>query len=294
MEKTMTDKYERYYVTAQSYWPIVGSIGLGAFVIGAGALIQGKPHGVYVFGLSIAIILCMMFGWFRHIILESMNGLYSAQMDRSFRWGMIWFIFSEVMFFATFFGVLYYVRLLSIPWLAGLGDKASTGMLWEGFKATWPLLENPDPTKFQGPEAVISWKGLPLLNTILLVTSSITITFAHHKLIDNNRSKLILWLFLTIILGATFLYFQAKEYHEAYTELGLTLDSGIYGSTFFMLTGFHGLHVTLGTIMLVIILLRCFKGHFSPKNHFGFEAVAWYWHFVDVVWVMLFFLVYIL
>lgn len=289
----MAEEYQKYYVPEQSYWPIVGAIGLGSFVIGAATLIHGKTFGPYIFLISISIICFMMFGWFRNVIQESMNGLYSPQMDRSFRWGMIWFIFSEVMFFATFFGALFYARHLSVPWLGGLGAKgAAHTFLWQDFVAQWPLLHNPDPTKFANPhEAMGAW-GLPSINTIVLLTSGATITYAHHGLLNNQRKKLIVGLFLTFTLGAIFLGLQAAEYHEAYKEMGLTLASGIYGTTFFVLTGFHGMHVTVGTIMLIIIWLRCLKGHFEPKHHFAFEAVAWYWHFVDVVWLILFIFVY--
>jgi len=207
---------------------------------------------------------------------------------------MLWFIFSEVMFFCAFFGALLYVRVFSVPWIGGEGDKGVTNMLWEGFTATWPLLQTPDMKQFPGATAVIDPWHLPLVNTALLITSSVTVTFAHHALKENKRSALEAWLAATIILAVIFLYFQAVEYHEAYTELGLTLNSGIYGATFFMLTGFHGFHVMLGTTMLFVMLLRCFDGAFSPEKHFAFEAVAWYWHFVDVVWVGLFIFVYIL
>jgi cytochrome c oxidase subunit 3 len=143
-----------------------------------------------------------------------------------------------------------------------------------------------DPFTPMGP-----W-GIPALNTLLLLTSGATLTWAHWGLIKNKRSHLIWGLILTVLLGSIFLGFQAYEYAHAYSELGLTLGAGIYGATFFILTGFHGMHVTLGTIMLAVILGRCMKGHFSEHNHFAFEAVAWYWHFVDVVWLILFVFVY--
>lgn len=236
----------------------------------------------------------MLFGWFGNVIKESRAGLYSAQMDRSFRWGMSWFIFSEVMFFAAFFGALFYVRVFVVPWLGGEGDKGSTNMLWEGFSANWPLINNPNPEAYPGPKEVISAWGLPLMNTILLVTSSFTITVAHHALKVGNRAKTKLWLAITIALALVFLFVQGYEYMHAYQDLDLTLASGIYGSTFFMLTGFHGAHVMLGSLMLIIMLVRINKGHFTAEKHFGFEAAAWYWHFVDVVWLGLFVFVYII
>ena len=291
----MTQKYEHYYVPAQSKWPFVGSLGLFFFVLGAASWFQEKFYGPYVFFLGVLILMIMMFGWFRHVIQESHGGLYSSQMDRSFRWGMAWFIFSEVMFFGAFFCFFFYVRQFAVPWLGGAGNNLATNTyLWPDFMSHWPLINTPNPKAFVPATSDMGWKGLPLINTAILLTSSCTITWAHHALIDNKRQILIFSLLLTTLLGASFIGLQAFEYHEAYTVLGLKLSSGIYGTTFFMLTGFHGAHVTIGTIMLTIMLIRCIKGHFSPKSHFAFEATAWYWHFVDVVWLFLFIFVYVL
>jgi cytochrome c oxidase subunit III len=223
-----------------------------------------------------------------------LEGLYSAQMDRSFRWGMIWFIFSEVMFFAAFFGALFYARHISLAWLGGdtVAKAATHHYLWPDFVAQWPLLNNPNPEIFKGPtQAMPAW-GLPFINTCLLLTSGVTITIAHWGLMKAKHMQLVLGLAATVGLGILFLICQGYEYYHAYHEMGLTLNSGIYGSTFFLLTGFHGLHVTLGTIMLIVITLRSIKRHFKPEHHFAFEAVAWYWHFVDVVWLFLFIFVY--
>jgi cytochrome c oxidase subunit 3 len=218
---------------------------------------------------------------------------YNPQVDKSFRIGMLWFIFSEVMFFAAFFGALFYARTIAVEWLGGAGNNAMTHqMLWPNFDAVWPVLTNPDNLKFPAPKEVIEATGLPAWNTAILLSSSVTVTFAHHALRAGHRKPLILWLAATVLLGCTFLVLQAEEYIHAYSELGLTLGSGIYGSTFFLLTGFHGFHVTMGTTMLLIILIRSIKGHFSAEKHFAFEAVAWYWHFVDVVWLGLFIFVY--
>ncbi|MBS0286513.1 MAG: cytochrome c oxidase subunit 3 [Proteobacteria bacterium] len=287
-----THHYEHYYVPAKSHWPITGSIGLGIFMVGLANWIHGHAIGHYIFFAGSLCVAYMMFGWFRDVIHESRQGLYSKQMDRSFRWGMAWFIFSEVMFFAAFFGALFYAREFSVPWLGGEGYRGATHLLWPNFEASWPLINYPDPEKYPSPHEIIAPWGIPALNTLILLTSGVTITIAHWGLIKKNRVQLNLGLFLTVALGATFLCFQAYEYYEAYHHFKLTLGSGIYGSTFFMLTGFHGAHVTIGTIMLIIILMRCLKGHFTPEHHFGFEAVAWYWHFVDVVWLFLFVFVY--
>jgi len=289
-----------YYVPAQSRWPVIATVGLFMTLVGIGSILNAGKAGdstamPWLMFLSGAMIMAyMLFGWFGHVIQESRSGMYSAQLDRSFRWGMSWFIFSEVMFFAAFFGALFYVRMFAVPWLGGEGDKGSTNMLWPEFKATWPLLANPNPELFPAPKATIDPMHLPLVNTILLLLSSVTVTFAHHGLKEGNRLKLKALLLATIALGVTFLFFQGEEYVEAYQKLDLTLDSGIYGTTFFLLTGFHGAHVTLGTLMLIIMFFRIQKGHFDKENHFAFEATSWYWHFVDVVWVGLFIFVYIL
>ncbi|MBK1887365.1 MULTISPECIES: cytochrome c oxidase subunit 3 [Marinobacter] len=292
--------YQSYYVPEQSKWPIIATVGLGVMLYGAASIMvasnQGESTGSawMIFWAGILVMIYMLFGWFGSVIKESRSGLYSPQMDRSFRWGMSWFIFSEVMFFAAFFGALFYARVFAVPWLGGEGDRGSSNMLWEGFQATWPLINNPDPEAYPAPKSVIGAWGLPLVNTILLVTSSFTITVAHHAIKADNRKKLKIWLGATIVLALVFLFFQAEEYMHAYQDLNLTLQSGIYGSTFFMLTGFHGFHVMLGTLMLIIMFMRIQKGHFTADNHFGFEATSWYWHFVDVVWLGLFVFVYVI
>jgi cytochrome c oxidase subunit 3 len=207
---------------------------------------------------------------------------------------MMWFIFSEVMFFAAFFGALFYARALSVPWLGGEGTQVIGNMLLH------PTFENGWPTngpsrlgpRDDGSFEIIPAFGLPAINTIILLLSGVTVTIAHHALRAGNRAVLNIFLAATFLLGFLFVYLQAVEYAHAYHELGLTMSTGIYGSTFFMLTGFHGFHVTLGAIMLFCIWLRTMKGHFTPQRHFAFEAVAWYWHFVDVVWLGLFIFVY--
>lgn len=289
----MTQEYEHYYVPSQSAWPIVTATGLGCFAIGLANIIHGKAYGSFFFVLSMITIIGVLYAWFKDVIDEGDQGLYSAQMDRTFRWGMFWFIFSEVMFFAAFFGALFYCRELSVPWLGGDGAKDMThSLLWPEFKAGWPLLTTPDPTAYAPIKHAMSAWGLPAINTLILLTSGATLTWAHWGLKENRRRQLNQGLFLTVILGALFLTCQVYEYIHAYHELNLKLSSGVYGSTFFMLTGFHGFHVTIGTIMLATILYRTLHGHFTPARHFGFEAVAWYWHFVDVVWLLLFILVY--
>ncbi|MGO1003583.1 cytochrome c oxidase subunit 3 [Lysobacter sp. CA196] len=281
-----------YYVPHSSRWPFLGSIGLFTTMIGVASWLNEVSWGKPVFFVGLAMMVGVLFGWFGDVIRESVRGNYNKQVDVSFRMGMIWFIFSEVMFFAAFFGALFYARTLALPWLGGEGDGVMTNsLLWPQFSAAWP---SSGPAAVGGVFQTIPAWGLPLLNTLILLTSGSTVTIAHHALKGGHRKSLLVWLGLTVLLGCLFLFFQAEEYIHAYTELNLTLGSGIYGSTFFMLTGFHGLHVTLGTIMLAIIWFRCLKGHFDKDNHFAFEAVAWYWHFVDVVWLGLFLFVYVL
>jgi cytochrome c oxidase subunit III len=283
----------RYYLPDPSHWPIVGSVALFSIMLGAANWLHHSVYGPYIFFFGLGLLVFMLFGWFSKVIHESLAGLYSKQMDRSYRIGMVWFIFSEVMFFAVFFGALFYVRFYIIPWLGGEGTGELTHyLLWPNFTPTWPLLQNPDPNLFVAPKSVMETWGIPAINTLILLSSGVTITWAHWGLFKKSRYQLAIGLFLTIVLGITFLFFQAHEYAQAYFEKGLTLSSGIYGTTFFMLTGFHGLHVTIGTIMLIVIFFRVLKGHFDKENHFAFEAVSWYWHFVDVVWLGLFIFVY--
>jgi cytochrome c oxidase subunit 3 len=280
-----------YYIPHGTRWPIVGSLGMITMLASAAFWMNDAAAAPWTFLLGLAILIFMLFGWFGEVIRESEEGMYNDQVDTSFRMGMMWFIFSEVMFFACFFGALFYARMFSVPWLGGEGTGAYTNeMLWQGYQAVWPTA---GPAQLGGYFQTIPAFGVPFLNTLILLSSGVTVTLAHHALKNDERIRLVSWLFATVLLGFLFVWFQVGEYKEAYQELGLTLGSGIYGSTFFMLTGFHGMHVTLGAIMLLVIALRCLSGHFKPDQHFGFEAVAWYWHFVDVVWLGLFIFVYV-
>jgi cytochrome c oxidase subunit 3 len=273
-----------YFVPQPSHWPITGSCALLLMAFGAAFWFNAYAAGPWLVLAGFCVLVAMMVGWFGTVVGESQQHLYNRRVDLSFRWGMSWFIFSEVMFFAAFFGALFYVRNLSVPDLGGMDSK----ILWPDYTSTWPT-DGPYINDVFTPMKAI---GIPLLNTIILVSSGGTLTVAHHALQAGNRGALKLWLFITIVLGFTFLGFQAYEYTHAYSELNLKLSTGVYGSTFFMLTGFHGFHVTIGAIMLTVMLLRTFRGHFNARHHFAFEAAAWYWHFVDVVWLLLFILVY--
>ena len=298
----MSEKPTKYYVPESSPWPLVGSVGLFVTAVGAGNFIQ-QSTGAYENstmlpisgGITLAIGVCIMIymltSWWAETVKESLAGMNSSQLDVSYRMGMIWFIFSEVMFFGAFFGALFYTRILTIPWLSGEGAGAMTHeVLWPDFQAIWPLVTPPVPLE-ETPKLMSPW-GLPLLNTALLITSGIFLTIAHHALIAGQRTKLNINLAISILLGVIFMFVQGYEYYHAYNDMNLQLDSGIYGSLFFFLTGFHGAHVTIGATMLLVMLIRSLRGHFTADNHFAFEASAWYWHFVDVVWIFLFFVVY--
>ena len=301
---------QNYYVPDQSRFPIFMAVSLFLLVMGASSTINNlgnaESNSVYILYAGFASLFTTLFFWFRQVIKEHLAGLDSNQLKTSYVYGMAWFIFSEVMFFAAFFGALFYVRSFAVPWLGGEGEKGigvAALDLWDGFESVWPLIETPDKgAAYVLAEKSMAWPGwghalewLPLWNTIVLLSSSVTVHFAHVGLKNGNRKKFNRFLGITVALALIFVGLQAAEYYEAYADYGLTLNSGIYGSTFFMLTGFHGFHVMMGGLMLAIMLARSvFAGHFEDHDHFGFEAASWYWHFVDVVWVMLFLFVYIL
>lgn len=292
---TPHNSHNPYYLPPPSFWPLIGSIGLFTMLFGAANWLHDKTFGMVMFFIGGSVLIFMMFGWFSMVIRENRQGLNNdPEVDRSFRWGMVWFIFSEVCFFGAFFGALIYSRLFSVTYLGGtdVNGLLTHYLLWPNFKAAWPVLQNPDPSQFTAPKAVMETWGIPALNTLILLSSGVTITIAHWALANKRRTTLIIFQIFTILLGITFLSMQAHEYGIAYMEKGLKLSSGIYGSTFFMMTGFHALHVTIGTICLIVILWRILKNQLSPTNQFSFEAVSWYWHFVDVVWLGLFILVY--
>jgi len=274
-----------YAVPQPMPWPIMGSTALFLMALGAVFVFNGHVGGWVSIAAGLMVLIYMMVRWFGEVISESEAGKYGGWEDASFRWGMSWFIFSEVMFFGAFFGALYWLRQHSVPDLASIESNA---LLWPGFSPKWP---SPGPAFTEAFSPMAAW-GIPAINTLLLLSSGVTVTIAHWALKENNRKQLVLWLGATILLGVLFLALQAYEYGHAYSELNLKLTTGAYGSTFFMLTGFHGFHVTCGALMLTVIFFRCLRGHFKPDQHFGFEGVAWYWHFVDVVWLGLFIFVY--
>jgi len=283
-----------YYVPHSSKWPFIAASALFVFMVGAGNWLNGNAvFGIpakIVFVIGLVAIIYMVFGWGAEVIRENNQGINNLQVDRSYRMGIGWFIFSEVMFFAAFFGALFYARQYALPWLSGDGNNFFTNfLLWDGFEGGWPTN---GPENVGGDYESMGPFWLPTINTLLLVSSSFTVTMAHHEILKNKMNKAFYLTVFSVLLGAIFVGLQGLEYYHAYHELNLTLETGIYGSTFFMLTGFHGLHVTLGATMLLLMAIRIKRGHFTPERHFGFLAAEWYWHFVDVVWIMLYFFIY--
>ncbi len=304
---TEVSGHEKYYIPEKSSIPIIFAVATLLVGYGAASAVVGNGFTMLLVGMA-ALVATMGF-WWAIVIRESQAGLDTPALNNSYVYGMAWFIFSEVMFFFAFFGALFYIRSFAIPWLGGEGEKGLAGeLLWPEFEAAWPPMITPDQA-ISGQEAVVKgpdenmylhgfdkiFTWLPLWNTIVLLSSSATVHFAHIALKENNRKRFNFWLGITVALAFIFVILQAFEYYEAYEHLGLTLSSGVYGTTFFMLTGFHGMHVLIGGIFLLTQLTRStgYK-HFTDKEHFGFEAASWYWHFVDVVWVCLFLFVYIL
>ena len=284
--------HENYYIPEPSRWPLIGASGVFILLFGVVLWMNGVNLGSWIMLAGGLWMIYLFRGWFSDVIGENLAGNYNGQVDKSFRQGMFWFITSEVFFFLTFFGCLYYLRNITLPYLGGEGHLGKSAMLWEGFKYSWPVLQLPDASNYTPAKEAMGPGGIPFWNTLILLSSGGTITWAHWGLKKGNNQQLVMGLAMTVTLGIMFFCLQAYEYGHAYHEMDLTLNSGIYGSTFYMLTGFHGLHVTIGTIMLIVIMMRAMKRHFSQHNHFAFEGVAWYWHFVDVVWLGLYVFVY--
>ena len=262
-------KNHDYHLVAPSPWPFVGAI--AAFVLAVGAVTWMHGHSWIAMAIGFLLVFYTMFMWWRDVIAESRAGDHTPVVGLHLRYGMLMFIASEVMFFVAWFWAFFDASLFT-----GEAIQHSRAAVTGGI---WP----PKDTVVFDPF------HLPLVNTLILLTSGTTVTWAHHALLNNDRKGLINGLILTIVLGLCFSGVQAYEYaHAAFTFTG-----NIYGSTFYMATGFHGAHVIIGTIFLMVCLYRALKGDFTPKQHFGFEAAAWYWHFVDVVWLFLFAAIYI-
>ena len=275
-------KHHDYHLVDPSPWPFLGSV--GAFIMALGGIAFMRWHkdqdlvlfgidtgGWGIFAVGLLIILYVMYAWWHDVIREGKEGHHTRVVDLHLRYGMIFFIASEVMFFVAWFWAYFDIALFPNE-LIQYDRVALTGGVW--------------PPK--GIETFDPWH-LPLLNTLILLTSGTTVTWAHHALLHDDREGLKWGLVLTVVLGLLFTTCQVYEYSHAVFPFA----GSIYGSTFFMATGFHGFHVIVGTIFLAICLIRALKGQFTPKAHFGFEAAAWYWHFVDVVWLFLFACIYV-
>ena len=264
-------KTHQYHIVNPSIWPLIGAISALAFFGGMVLWMHSNPAGTYVIVAGLIGIAFTMFSWWADVIREAHGGDHTPIVQLHLRYGMILFIASEVMFFVAWFWAFFSSALFPAAALSVGG--------------VWP------------PEHmhVLDPFGWPLLNTLILLCSGCTVTWAHHALIHGNRSGLIKGLWCTIALGLLFTSIQAYEYaHAPFLFVGSVGDgANIYGSTFMMATGFHGFHVIIGTIFLIVCLARAYKGDFTPKQHFGFEAAAWYWHFVDVVWLFLFVSIYV-
>ncbi len=277
-----------------SKWPIIGSIALFFIAIGIISWLHDNRTGTYFFFAGSLILSYMLWGWFAEVIKENRTVLYDDEQTRGlFRWGMFWFIISEIMFFAAFFGALFYARVLSVPWLAGEGSGLITHIvLWPNFQDIWPVLNPPDPSKFVGAKGAFDPWRIPALNTLMIIASDISMTWAYWSLLKNRRGQMIAGQIITLICACIFIYLQVLEYGDAFNSKDLFLSSGIYGSTFFMLTGVHATHVIVGIIMVFVMLIRTIKGHFDPQHGFALAATSWYWHFIDFLWIAMFVFVY--
>lgn len=283
------------HIIENSWWPIIGSVALFFLAIGIVQWVHKSILGPILFFIGALIFAYMLFGWFSAVVKESQAGWYDdPQIVRSFRWGMFWFIFTEVAFFGSFFFAFFYARLVSVPTLGGAySDSLMTHyLLWPNFQSIWPLIKNPDPSQFVGAQSALRTWGIPALNTLILMTSDVIITWGYWELLRNHRTRLIFAQVITMALAIVFIIFQIVEYGSAYTEHGLKLNSGIYGATFYMLTGVHGIHVLVGVVMVFVIMLRTIRNDFNAQNNFAVAALTWYWHFIDLLWLILFIFVY--
>ncbi|HET9335579.1 MAG TPA: cytochrome c oxidase subunit 3 [Sphingomicrobium sp.] len=270
-------KNHDYHILPPDQWPLIGAFSALALTGGGVMWMHDNPYGKFVFLLGLLGVLVTMFSWWGNVIKESHEGHHTPVVQLHLRYGMILFIASEVMFFLAWFWAFFSSALFPAP--IEVVDGATQVISDATVAATWPP---------KGVE-VLDPFGFPLLNTFILLCSGTTVTWAHHSLIHGDREGLKKGLWCTILLGLLFSFIQGYEYVHAPFDF----KGNIYGATFFMATGFHGAHVIIGTIFLIVCLARAYKGEFTPKQHFGFEAAAWYWHFVDVVWLFLFVSIYV-
>ena len=272
-------KNHDYHILPPSIWPFMGAVAALALASGGIMWMHEAPNGGLVFYLGLAGVLATMYLWWRDVIKEAHSGDHTPVVQLHLRYGMILFIASEVMFFVGWFWAFFDFSLFPAPVEVVGGEVTRIAETVKNIAGQWPT---------KGIEVISPW-GFPLLNTVILLLSGTTVTWAHHALIHGDRQGLKNGLWITIALGLLFSTIQAYEYAEApFHFAGLN-----YGASFFMATGFHGFHVLIGTIFLIVCQVRVYQGHFSPRQHFGFEAAAWYWHFVDIVWLFLFVSIYV-
>jgi len=267
MAETVSETVEHpFHLVEPSPWPIVGSVAGVLFTAGAALWMHGMAAGPWLFWTGVALIAVTMIGWWRDVLRESREGHHTLAVSHGLRLGMALFITSEVFFFFAFFWAWFWGALVP-P---------------ETFPVSWPP---------EGVEPVPTWE-IPFLNTLILLASGATVTWAHHAVRHGDNRTGFKALVLTVLLGLTFTFFQGYEYYHTIVHEGFDLTDGIFGSAFYMATGFHGLHVQIGTVFLIVCAWRAWKNDFTPEQHVGLEAAAWYWHFVDVVWLFLFTFVY--
>ena len=292
----MSEKNEKYYIPNSSPYPLVGTIGIFLLLFGFVNWIHEETWGMYCALAGLIIFIGVLCFWFRRIIKEYRTGLSTAaQVQRAYRWGVFWFLFTEALFFFGLFFALFYVQVFGIKWLAGEGHGAVTHlMLWPNFQHGWPVMSLPNPNQYTGPaEGPNPW-GIPLLNTLVILISVFTITMARKATFEMKRKKMLSYQMATILLAVVFLVLQGFEYYYAYTEEMLKLGSGIYGNIFYFMTGFDGLHVVAGIIMLLVIFFRMKRGDYDSQRNLGVRLISWYWYFVAIVWILLFLFLYII
>ncbi len=286
-----------YYVPEHSSRPIMTAIGL--FFLGLGAIfLTEEPHvGLVLAGMGAVIIVITLFLWFRDVVIESRKGLHDDQMDRTYRWGMFWFLFAQFMLMGGFFGTLVYASTVVLPTLSGTSGVANHLthlLLWPNFSSQWPPLQTPNPQEFIGPHHIVTAWGWPAINTLLMLISVITLAIAHHSMNKRGHNKLFnICLIITFIIGIIVAVVQFDSIISAASHYGITLGSGIYGSFFMMIHVLVFLNIFISLLILLFLIPRCWLGHFNQQRHFAIDAISWLWYFSGAMWLITFILVYL-
>jgi cytochrome c oxidase subunit 3 len=288
-------KHGTYYVPEHSSRPITTAIGLFFLGLGSILLTENPSAGIVLFIIGVLITGLTLIFWFRDVILENRRGLHDAQMDRTYRWGMFWYLISQAALVLTFFGAVFFARLIIIPGLGGHIDdafKVTHLLLWPDFTSHWPLANNPDPSSFEGPSEIMTIWGWPLVN-LLLVVLNVLFVISAQKAVKKNLHRLVTKNMMAVtLLGATFLGLHIYSLYEAIFDYGISLDSGIYGSTFVMINVLIILNVFITLLVMIFLLPRCIKGEFGAKHHFAIDAIAWLWYFIAAMWFLSFLFLY--